>query len=328
MWWQQGGTASESFIPAFDATGCGVPSWKHHDQHIRARRRTGQAWPYADAPHAPERFAWAQAPRTLARREVYAEASHSLRLLVHLRYAHAMNISTLTSYPLLDAHVHLEFMSNAREVACEAEAKGLALFANTVTPTNYQRCKDLLGDLSHVRVGLGLHPWWISDSRCDDADLMRLLDLVPTTAWIGEVGLDFSPTRTRHHLQLHAFERIAQSCAQQGGKVLSIHAVRSASTVLDVLEKTGCLKSCTCVFHWFSGSTDDLWRAIHAGCWFSVNEMQARTRRAKEQLRLIPSKRLLFETDLPPNEDVTFSAEQLIASLVRAQELTQAIRAD
>ena len=222
---------------------------------------------------------------------------------------------------LYDAHVHLDFMSNARDVALDAAARGLTLFANTVTPTGFVRTRELVGDLANVRVGLGQHPWWIESS-----DMPLFDELLPSTPWVGEVGLDFSPKRPLHDKQRETFFHIASLCAAAGGKTLSIHAVRAAGTVLDILEQTGCADNCTCIFHWFSGSTDDMWRAIRAGCWFSVNEMQARTRRAKEQLKLIPKERLLFETDLPPKEDIVFSADKIEASLIRAQALTDEIR--
>lgn len=217
---------------------------------------------------------------------------------------------------LYDAHVHLDFMNNAREVALDARARGMRLFANTVTPEGFLRTRELVGDLDNVEVGLGLHPWWVRRASIDE-----FIRLLPSTSWVGEVGLDFSPKKAHHELQTEVFQRIAQCCADQGEKTLSIHSVRSAGTVLDVLERTGCLETCTCIFHWFSGSTDDLWRAIHGGCWFSVNEMQAGARRAKEQLKLIPRERLLYETDLPPVQGVAFSAERIEESLLRAQDL-------
>jgi TatD DNase family protein len=222
---------------------------------------------------------------------------------------------------LYDAHVHMDFMSNAREVALDADKLGMRLFANTVTPSGFIRARKLLGDLQNVQVGLGLHPWWVREA--DVGDFVRLSG---ETSWIGEVGLDFSPKRAHHEDQLAAFIRIARTCAEQGDKTLSIHSVRAASTVLDVLEETGCCASCRCIFHWFSGSTEDLWRAIRLGCWFSVNEMQASTRRAKEQLKLIPQDKLLFETDLPPQQGEPFSAEQIKASLERAHALVASIR--
>lgn len=222
---------------------------------------------------------------------------------------------------LYDAHVHLDFMANAREVALDAGRRGLRLFANTVTPQGFVRTRELVGDLDNVDVGLGQHPWWVGQ-----ADLGLFDELEPRTSWVGEVGLDFSPRRAEHGRQVEVFRHIARRCALSGGKTLSIHAVRSAGAVLDVLEETGCLESNRCILHWFSGSTEELWRAIRAGCWFSVNETQAGTRRAKEQLRLIPGERLLFETDLPPTEGEVFSAERIESSLLRAQGLADAIR--
>lgn len=227
---------------------------------------------------------------------------------------------------LADAHVHVDFMSNAREVAVDAASRGLFLYANTVTPDGYVRTRELLGDLSSVRAGVGLHPRWVADGLLDEADVTRAASLVSTTRWVGEVGLDFSPRYGRDggkERQLRALESMARACAREGDRVLSIHAVRAVSAVLDVLEHTGCLASCACVLHWFSGSTDELWRAIRAGCWFSVNERQAATRRAKEQLKLMPADRLLLETDLPPEEGMPFSAGLLEASLLRARELVR-----
>lgn len=222
---------------------------------------------------------------------------------------------------LYDAHVHLDFMSNAREVATDAASHGIRLFANSVTPEGFLRTRELVGDLPNVQVGLGIHPWWVAQANLDLFD-----QLEPQTPWIGEVGLDFSPKRAHHGLQREVFCHIVRRCAWAGGKTLSIHSVRAAEAVLDVLENTGCAQTCTCVFHWFSGLTEDLWRAIHMGCWFSINEMQASTRRAKEQLKLIPQDRLLFETDLPPAEHVCFSAGEIEASLLRVQRLVSAIR--
>ena len=221
----------------------------------------------------------------------------------------------------LDAHVHLDFMSNAREVALEARSRELRLFANTVTPSGYERTRELVGDLENVRVGLGAHPWWVNN--VDMADFERLF---PSTEWIGEVGVDLSPKRPSHARQLQVFERIAGLCAEAGGKTLSIHSVRAADVVLEILERTECAKTCRCVFHWFSGSTDALWRAIHMGCWFSVNEMQASTRKAREQLKLIPQDRLLLETDLPPNEGEPSSLGELIDSLERVRAMVADIR--
>lgn len=222
-----------------------------------------------------------------------------------------------------DAHIHLDFFADPAAFARDARVQGLSLFANSVTPQGYERTHAATQGMMHVHAGLGQHPWWV-----EQADLERLDQLLPRTRWVGEVGLDFSPKRPQHERQAQVFEHIADQCACAGNKVLSIHSVRAADAVLDVLEETGCTATCTCIFHWFSGSTEALWRAIHAGCWFSVNQMQANTRRAKEQLKLIPRNRLLLETDLPPAEDATTTVDDVLASLERTRVLLEEIRGE
>ena len=222
---------------------------------------------------------------------------------------------------LFDAHVHLDFMSNAPEVATDAARDGLGLYATTVTPAGYGTARSTVGDRGNVRLALGLHPWWVADGRCGERDVRRFERLATTTRWLGEVGLDFSDGHTppdSHARQVEAFGRVCAAAAQTRATVLSIHAVRAAGTCLDVLADTRCLERCRCMFHWFSGSSDELHRAVGAGCWFSVNEMMLATRRGREYARQLPLGRLLTETDLPPHEGEPFSSRQIEASLERS----------
>lgn len=234
---------------------------------------------------------------------------------------------------LVDMHVHLDFMSNALEVAHDAASSGLGLFAVTVDPRGYKRAARELSGAPNVRVGVGLHPWWVADGRCDMDDVDEAARLAFDARFVGEIGLDFSPAHAPESSfarQFCAFEKIARACAEgaakDGTKLLSIHSVRSASTVLDTLERTGCLEDCRCIFHWFSGTSDELHRAVKTGCWFSVNEMMLRTRRGREYARQIPEDKLLLETDLPPEEGAPFSVDEISASLERTLSVLEGIR--
>ena len=108
------------------------------------------------------------------------------------------------------------------------------------------------------------------------------------------------------------------------GRVISIHAVRSAGTVLDVFESHGLLiqnpDSPVIIFHWFSGTSDELVRARNAGCYFSVNERMLASKRGREYARQIPLDRLLLETDAPGEPNTETSAQSLIRSLTRTSE--------
>ena len=129
---------------------------------------------------------------------------------------------------------------------------------------------------------------------------------------IGEIGLDFG---WRHaasrEMQTTMFESIASWSAERGGKLLSLHSIKAAGETLDVLERSGALEACTCVFHWFSGASDQLKRAVDAGCYFSCGPRMLATKRGREYVKAIPAPRLLLETDAPPEQGQVYSYEEL-----------------
>ena len=193
------------------------------------------------------------------------------------------------------------------------------MLAVTVTPQEYLSLRSALAGEKGVALAAGLHPWWVRDASDADA-LCRLL---PGVRWVGEIGLDAAPRHAATwDAQFAVFERICSTCAEtsdpEAPKVLSIHAVRSASTVLDVLERTGATERCRCVLHWFSGSSEELWRAVHLGCLFSLGEHSLATRRGREYARILPENCLLTETDLPEGENSPTTADDVIGSLERA----------
>ena len=220
---------------------------------------------------------------------------------------------------MYDAHVHLDFMTNGEEVARDAAATGVRLFAGTVTPAGFVAAREQFGAFDNVDLGLGLHPWWVETERAA-ADVDAFLALLPETRFVSEVGLDFG----RRHLetrdaQIEAFTRIAHACAEAGGKTLSIHAVHAAGDALDILESAGVFANCTCIFHWFTGPSDQLKRAIEAGCLFSVGTRMLATGKGREYVKAIPADRLLIETDSPPEQGMHYSFAELRAELERVE---------
>ena len=185
-----------------------------------------------------------------------------------------------------------------------------------------------------MRLAAGLHPWWLADGRCGTDDVEALCRLVEGgQRWVGEVGVDLSPRRVGADggaVQLAAFRRVCEAAARssdpQAPTVLSIHAVRAAGTVLDVLDQTGCAARCHCVLHWFSGTPDELRRAVRLGVRVSLGERALSTRRGREHARVAPAWALLAETDLPPEPGWEGPATDVAASLRRATEALGAAR--
>ena len=226
-------------------------------------------------------------------------------------------------FVLADMHCHLDFSSDMTVLARLAQAHGVVAFSNTVTPEGHLAASEALAGFLNVRVGVGLHPWWVADGRRGAEQVELACRLIQETRFVGEVGLDFAPRREgTFETQLDAFERIVDACCAQGGKVISIHAVRSATAVLDVLERHRATHSNACILHWFSGSSQELARARELGCHFSVNPNMLATKRGRAYVRQIPPERLLLETDLPEEGEIaTQAGPAWIAQLERVDEL-------
>ena len=230
-------------------------------------------------------------------------------------------MSNLTYF---DAHVHANLINSPLNVARSSNDAGLGLFTCGVTPHDYLELAPQLTQ-NNIRVGLGAHPWYISDGRVTQKDIELLLELMEQTPYVGEIGLDFSSRYCvdgLQELQVKAFTQICARAAElsRNGqpRVLSMHTVRSVDAVMDILEQTGAAQACIPIIHWFSGSSDELQKAIKLGCWFSVGELSLKTKRGREYAKVYPKDKLLTETDLPSSDQTDIGALDIVDSLKRA----------
>jgi TatD DNase family protein len=196
---------------------------------------------------------------------------------------------------LIDLHCHIDLFPDPAAVLDGAEANGTFVLAVTTTPRAFEGNLRLVEGRRRIRVALGLHPELVAERH---AEVDLFVDLLPRTAFVGEVGIDGSPrNRASLALQEKVFARIVDECSKIGGRVLSIHSRRAAGAVLDVL---GSSATCgTPILHWFSGTLRELDRAVGAGCWFSVGPAMLRTPTGRRLASAMPKDRLLTETDAP-----------------------------
>ena len=235
---------------------------------------------------------------------------------------------------LFDMHCHLAFLPAGEE---EARCRFVDGFLNcTVTPGEFAVARERFAADERICTAVGLHPWYVP---ADPADALRAADavceLITPHAPIGEVGLDFGPRHaSTRDAQVAAFSRIATRAAEAGGCVLSLHSVQATSTVLDILDESGFFASGgNAIFHWYSGSSDHLQRALRAGALFSVNPRMLLTKRGREYARIIPSGRLLTETDLPAEDGTQPDAfspvlAQLVQDMAELRQVEAALLAD
>ncbi|MGH2776012.1 MAG: TatD family hydrolase [Actinomycetota bacterium] len=115
---------------------------------------------------------------------------------------------------------------------------------------------------------------------------------------VGETGLDFYRDYTPHDVQ-HAAFRDHIELAKRHGKPLVIHTRESTTAAIEELESVDPPKRL--IFHCWSGTTDELERALELGAHvsFAGNVSFKSAEDLRGAVRLVPDDRLLVETDSP-----------------------------
>lgn len=197
----------------------------------------------------------------------------------------------------VDFHCHLDLYPDHERLIVECDQADVATLAVTTTPKAWRRNRELAASARHVRVALGLHPQLVAERESELPLLERLLE---ETRYVGEVGLDAGPQFYRSfEAQERVFRRVLESCSEQGGKILSVHSVRSVGKVLSHIEHLLPSDRGTVVLHWFTGSASEARRAVELGCYFSINSQMLTSDKHRKLVASLPSDRLLTETDGP-----------------------------
>jgi TatD DNase family protein len=197
----------------------------------------------------------------------------------------------------VDFHCHLDLYRDHAAVIAECDREQVATLAVTTTPKAWNRNRELAAGSQHVRVALGLHPQLVAE-RAGELPLFEAL--LPDARYVGEIGLDAGPRFYRSiPEQERIFERILRACAEQGGKVLTVHCVRAVPRVLRHIEAALPQDRGRVVLHWFTGTPADARRAAALGCYFSINSEMLRSPKHRQLVEQLPIQRLLTETDGP-----------------------------
>src|SRR6266498_4402039 len=132
---------------------------------------------------------------------------------------------------LVDFHCHLDLYPDHTAAFAECERQGVHTLTVTTTPRAWPHNRALASKTRYVRAALGLHPQLVAE-RANELSLFE--EYLVQTRFVGEVGLDAGPRFYRSiEIQKQVFERVLTLCANAGSKILSVHSVRSATTVLD-----------------------------------------------------------------------------------------------
>jgi len=194
---------------------------------------------------------------------------------------------------LLDTHCHIDAYPDPSEVLARTAAAGVHVVAVTNTPDAYRRLATLLPRSGPARPALGLHP--LHAHELGLAGALRFARLATQAAWIGEIGLDFSPPgRSTREAQLAVFDALL-ALPQMHDRPVSVHTRGAERVAVRRLIDAGV----PAVLHWYTGPLGVADDALAAGMSFSVNPAMVTSAKGRALLTRLPHDRVLLETDGP-----------------------------
>jgi TatD DNase family protein len=194
---------------------------------------------------------------------------------------------------MIDVHCHIDQFPKPFEIAQKAEKSGILTIAVTKLPEHFELGYPRLFNFKRVRLALGCHPM-ISGNEQFNEKLFAFL--ASKTSYIGEIGLDFSKdNKTERRQQINTLQKILQIINDRP-RFLSLHSREAESTLLDLLVENSVHNG---VFHWYSGPSYLIDRAITSGHYFSINPAMSKNKKGQKVIERIPPTRILTETDGP-----------------------------
>ncbi len=208
-------------------------------------------------------------------------------------------------YPLFDSHFHALHME---EKGLEIDSLIPALLSSglraavevAVNELDFEKRLKLAETFMGLYLSAGIHPSsTVVENGVWEERFAEIISQVqhPMVRAIGETGLDFFRDYAPRELQEKAFSCHLDLAAETGLPVI-IHNRAADDRVFALLEESGCRKG---VFHCFSSDRNAAEKALALGFHvsFAGNITYRNTEKLREAARVIPSERLLIETDSP-----------------------------
>lgn len=208
---------------------------------------------------------------------------------------------------LIDSHTHLYFREqfpDASEIVGRAITTGVTHMilpgVNSGTIKPIRELHALFPD--NTSMGIGLHPSDVEHETWQNelkviAD--ELKDNVKDYVAVGEIGIDLHWDTTTLDLQQQAFEQ-QLNLAKELDLPAILHSRDAFAQTHEVIGKE--FEDIPMVFHSYSGDVSETERimALYPNVYFGINGIVTfKNAKIKEVLNVIPSDRLLIETDAP-----------------------------
>lgn len=215
--------------------------------------------------------------------------------------------------PVADSHAHVHMLPDPAWEFARCAANGVRFVCMIVDPSeDGARPFDMLDEWREgadveVRIAAGVHPH--NAKLYDDAMERVLCDRLadPRVAALGEIGLDFHYDLSPRDTQRAVFRRQVE-IAQERGLPIALHlrggedpqADNAHREAFEILSEMNALGPRT-LLHCCALPPDELLPWVQADCYIAYGGALTfkNAEAAREGARLVPTERLLLETDAP-----------------------------
>ncbi|NET31110.1 MAG: TatD family hydrolase [Cyanothece sp. SIO1E1] len=206
---------------------------------------------------------------------------------------------------LIDTHVHINFDAFQPDLEVVASAWRSAdvvqLVHSCVEPSEFSGIQALADRFPELSFAVGLHPLDVSKWRDDTADqICTLAQSDARVVAIGETGLDFFKAEDCEQQQAAFKAQLA--IAQQLDLPVIVHCRDAAWPMIELLkdfwQQYGPVRG---VMHCWTGTPDETQRFLDLGFFISFSGIVTfkNATQVQASAQLVPSHRLLIETDCP-----------------------------
>ena len=207
---------------------------------------------------------------------------------------------------LVDSHCHLNFKDFHNQVdrfVKSSEENGIGFLQTICTkPEEFPEIIKIAANNKQVYCSYGIHPCNVPLTNQDILKSKIILSVLkhPKVISIGETGLDYhySPNNPKQQ-QISFIEHI--KAAQASGLPLVIHTRDAEEDTYEILKENLSKKNFKAVMHCFTGTMQFAKKCLDLGFYISFSGIITfqNAESLREVVKLVPSDRILVETDAP-----------------------------
>ena len=207
---------------------------------------------------------------------------------------------------MIDNHVHLDLINDSiSNIVDRAKKAGITQF---VVPgiCGFPQKLDELQKFSEIKICWGIYPKYAEDEELIEKEIKKLKASSLEIYAIGECGLDKRFPNLEK--QIYLFKK-QLSIALEMNKPIIIHLVGHWQKAYEIVKEAS--KKLDFILHSWNGSAQMAKEFLKLGGKISLSASALRNpKKLAELLKIIPSDRLLFETDSPDQKPDFVSTEQ------------------